>query len=169
MAAERRSFLPVLLLVLLAAIAGGIFYMWRLQDARQRNDSLVKAANDGNLTRVQELLAAGADANARGSQINTETALMRAAANGQADVVRVLLDHGAEVNARHEGEGDLHGRTALFFAVGSRQDVPTIELLLARGADAGLKDRSGKSALRLALDNENAEVAELLKKAGAKE
>jgi ankyrin repeat protein len=44
-----------------------------------------------------------------------------------------------------------------------------VKLLIARGADVHAKDKEGQTALSLAIRNNLPEIAELLKKAGAKE
>ena len=60
---------------------------------------LLACANSGSADGVEDLLAHGADVNARENN-KDQTALMWAAAEGHADVVKVLIDRGAELNAR---------------------------------------------------------------------
>ncbi|MDP1680487.1 MAG: ankyrin repeat domain-containing protein [Burkholderiales bacterium] len=62
--------------------------------------ALMIAAGDGDLMRLEELLASGSDVNVR-SGIGT-TALMYAAKNGHAKVVEALLAAGANVNVISE-------------------------------------------------------------------
>ena len=59
---------------------------------------LIRAAADGDVGAVKELLAGGADVNVRTPL--GDTALIRAAFFGRAEVVRVLLDAGADARAR---------------------------------------------------------------------
>ncbi len=154
-------------LVVGLAVAAALFWAASSMYQRGRRDALVEAANGGNLALVRRLLSEGVDPNARGSKLNTETALMRAAANGHADIVKLLLDHGADVDARHHGEGMLHGRTALFFALDNRHDARTIDLLLEGGADVKVKDRQGETPLTVALERELPAVALRLLERGA--
>ena len=59
---------------------------------------LIQAAADGELPRVQVLLAAGA--NVRATNQSDSTAVMAAAINGHKDTVHVLVkDCGADVHA----------------------------------------------------------------------
>jgi hypothetical protein len=58
------------------------------------------AAQDGDMTRVRELLAAGRSPNAF-DEI-AKTPLHYAAESGHIDVMRVLLEAGADVNANEE-------------------------------------------------------------------
>lgn len=87
---------------------------------------LFAAAAQGRLSRLETLLAQGADAN--GKTPAGRTALMLAAANGNAGAVRALLVYGAEVDA-----ADSRGVTALMDAVTfGRSEV--VKLLLDAGA-----------------------------------
>jgi uncharacterized protein len=97
---------------------------------------------------VTRLLARNIDINAR--YPNDLTLLMWASGPDQSasepqaiKVVQSLLDAGANINDR-----DARGRTALMIAAeGGRAEIAG--LLLARGADPSLKDKSGKSAADL--------------------
>src|SRR6185295_10671641 len=125
----------------------------------------------GNGAILEQLLKAGADANA--ALPEGETALMTAAGNGNVDAIKVLLAHGASVNAKeawkqqtplmwaaHEGntqavkllleaganvnDRSIFGWTPLLFAV-RQGEVGTIEALIAGGANLNqtLPDGSG--------------------------
>ena len=70
------------------------------------------------------------------------TALMLAAPAGGPDVTKALLDAGAKVNAE-----DVRQMTPLMLAVATdHADPRTVRLLLQRGADIGMKDRTGLTA-----------------------
>ena len=56
------------------------------------------------------------------------------------------------------------GATPLHIAASwSRRDV--LQLFLASGADPGARDKNGKTALDLAVDNQQGEIVEILRKA----
>jgi ankyrin repeat protein len=61
-----------------------------------------------------------------------------------------------EVNARYK-----HQLTALMWAAASGS-LPTVELLLQRGADAQARDDRGKTALDIATDERQAEIVRRL-------
>jgi uncharacterized protein len=109
---------------------------------------IIYAAAGARLDIVKRLLARNIDINARYS--NDLTVLMWAsgpdekAPEAQAvKVVSYLLDAGAHIDDR-----DDRGRTALMIAAeGGHEEIAA--LLMARGADASLKDKAGKRAADL--------------------
>jgi uncharacterized protein len=112
---------------------------------------IVYAAALGFTGIVRRLLDTGVDVNTRYG--NDLTALMWAA--GYADgagvvdaekVVTLLLDRHAAVDA-----ADNRGRTPLMIAA-ENGHAEIVDLLIGHGADPGLKDKAGKTALDLATD-----------------
>ena len=99
---------------------------------QRREKGLIRAAEDGRLDLVRNLLQAGANPNAKSD--GDVTVLMWAAARGHVEVVKALLESGAEPNARTR-----KGRTAI--------DVATQE-----GHDhvASVLRENGKAGSRLA-------------------
>jgi ankyrin repeat protein len=106
---------------------------------------IIYAAASARLDIVKRLLARNIDVNARYS--NDLTLLMWASGPDEkvpeaqaAEVVSYLLEAGAHIDDR-----DDRGRTALMIAAeGGHADIA--DLLIARGADASLKDKAGKRA-----------------------
>ncbi len=79
--------------------------------------------------------------------------LWESARSGDAANVTALLDRGADVNAKFR-----YGATALFKAA-ERGHTEVVKVLLARGADATIKDTFyGATAMTWALDNKHVEV-----------
>uniref|UniRef100_G1PY66 KN motif and ankyrin repeat domains 3 n=1 Tax=Myotis lucifugus TaxID=59463 RepID=G1PY66_MYOLU len=104
---------------------------------------------------VQRLFQMG-NVNAKASQTG-QTALMLAISHGRQDMVATLLACGADVNVQ-----DVDGATALMFA-SEYGHLETVRLLLAQpGCDPALLDNEGTSALAMALEAEQDEVAALL-------
>jgi ankyrin repeat protein len=109
----------------------------------QRPD-LLQAVIEGDLNRLQRLLAGGADPNVADDA--GWTALHFAAQRQDADQVRALLAAGAAVDA-----ADAHGDTPLFRAVFTyRGSASTIEALKAAGADLYKRNVEGISPRSLA-------------------
>jgi ankyrin repeat protein len=113
--------------------------------------ALMFAAGSGDVRLVSLLLEAGADANValpRGG----ETALHVAAFRDQTEIVRLLIRAGADVNRRtnsdartdmFDGGAKLWAETPLHFAA-AYADPPTIEALLAAGADRAAPNAHGE-------------------------
>lgn len=96
--------------------------------------TLVGAANENNISVVQNALRLGVDIDARarirqGDKVITRTALTAASERGWLDVVAALIAQGADL---HQTDGD--DRTALYrAAVSGHLDI--VKLLVAEGAD----------------------------------
>ncbi len=120
------------------------------------------AAARGLTPVVNQLISAKADLAATDELGNTP--LDEAVLHNQLETVRSLLDHGAPLNYVHppDGRGALHEACIKGYA-----DIAA--LLISRGADPGLRDRSGQSSLDLALAYKNAGVIALLLKAGKRD
>jgi len=121
------------------------------------NSELIEAAKNGQTGKVQSLLKAGADPNAR--NIFGLTALMQ---GSQVDTAQALLDGGADVNAKHRE----HGGTALDGAALNGY-TDKVQVLLARGADVNARADNGGTALSRAAKKGHGEIVRLLEEAGA--
>ncbi len=175
---KRKIILLSLILVFSLAI--------RAQDARQELDNqLWEAARKGDVVAVKTLLDKGANVNAK-FRYGT-TALFKAAERGHTEVVKLLLARGADVSVKDT----FYGATAMTWALDNKhigvvralleksaESVDEVLITGARGGDAALVraalDRGGAKAetLTAALeattgDAKRAEIAEMLKKAGA--
>ena len=100
------------------------------------------AAQGGHEAIVQQLLARGADIEAKDRF--GQTPLSFAAQGGHEAVVQQLLAQGADIEAKARA-----GRTPLSFAA-MRGHEAVVQQLLARGADIEAKDRAGRTPLSYA-------------------
>ena len=175
----RREFLLSVIVLLGSVAAFG-------QTSKQTvNDQLYEAVRKGDLAAVTTLLDQGADVNAK-FRYGT-TALFKAAERGHLEIVKLLLARGADVTVKDT----FYGANAVYWALdGNHVDV--VSALLEKDPDStgdvlmtGVREEkpafvklalaSGKvnaetltRALLVASDDKaKAEIAELLKKAGA--
>ncbi|HXG67548.1 MAG TPA: ankyrin repeat domain-containing protein [Blastocatellia bacterium] len=152
--------------------------------AQDLNEELLAAARKSNAEAVKALLAKGADVNAKTRY--GATALSFACDRGSVEVVKTLLEHGADVNVRDT----FYGATPLVWAA-DKGHVEIVRMLIDKGAKGkegalmtgvrennaalvktvletgGIGELTLTSALATATKNNNAEIIELLKKAGA--
>ena len=124
-----------------------------------RTDDLHDAVNAGDVARVRQLIAEGADANAYDL---SGTPLHRAAATGQVFVASLLLDAGADL----EAEGEPVSVHPLHVAAFSNQ-AEMARFLVSRGADIEARDAQDRTPLLVAAAYANEEVAETLLVNGA--
>lgn len=129
-------------------------------DEKDMDDApLQRAAWAGHLECAKILIDAGADLSFGQGTDAYGTPLHRAAWRGHDEMVKLLLDSGANIEAV-----DNTGDTPLSFAT-SRQQIETMKLLLARGADPN--GSAGTSPLTKCIDHVDMAAAKLLLEAGA--
>ena len=128
------------------------------------SESLLQAAAAGDLPRLRELLAAGADRNPRDA--DGATALMLAAHAGHDEVVRTLIAAGADVNATDErGWGPV--AKAVYNPDLDRGFADITQMLVDAGANVEAPIAYGIRPLMLAAGYGEAAVVEVLLRAGA--
>lgn len=155
------------------------------QDTKQAlNDQLWEAARKGDAVMVRALLDKGADVNAKFRY--GATALSYASDKGHTEVVNVLLERGADVNVKDTfyqstplqwaaSKGHIaiikalldKGATGIdqVLMIGARRgNAEMVRIVLAKG---GAKPETLAAALAAALNDNKAEIADLLRKAGA--
>jgi len=115
--------------------------------------SLHEAAAVGDIEQVKSLISKGADVNAR--DVWDQTPLHRAAAYGHKDLAELLIAKGADVKAQSKG-ASTYGTALYAAATEGHKDVA--ELLIANGADVNAKDRYGYTPLYLAWKSDIAEL-----------
>ncbi len=128
------------------------------------SDHLLRAVEAGDLPRVQALLAAGADCDARNA--DGATALMLGAHAGRLDVVRALIEAGADVNATDE-RGWCAMTKAVYNPDLDRGFADVVEALIRAGAGIETPITYGIRPLMLAAGYGETAVVETLLKAGA--
>src|SRR5438067_8560082 len=106
--------------------------------------TLALAARAGDAPQIRQLVKEGADPNAP-SGGNDWTPLLHAIHKHQNASLAALIESGADPN-----RASASGVTPLMMAAGYGYD-DTVQLLLARGARAALKNAAGESALDWAL------------------
>ncbi len=150
------------------------------------NEEILTAAKRGELAKVKDLLAKGADVNAKTNY--SQTPLMFAAQNGHLEVVKTLVEAGADLDVVDTFYKSFTALSAA--AQGNHTEV--IRFLIGKGAkgkenvlviaamegnrdvvdfilqNGGLNQQILDVALLRANEAEQKETAELLKKAGAK-
>jgi hypothetical protein len=123
---------------------------------------LLKAVSNENFEDVKDLIAKGANVNAKDKNYGEATALHVAVENGSAEIVKFLLDMGAKINAR-----DKYRRTALML-IDDDATPELVRMLLDHRAKVNAFDTEENTALMLAAQYENAEILRVLIDAGAR-
>lgn len=121
----------------------------------QTDAALRKAAQDGEIQTVKELLDKGANANAKDK--TGRTVLHWAApARDNSEMVKLLIAKGADVNAK-----DNEGETALMIA-SSQSNPGIVTALLEAGAEVNAQNKVGGTALMAAAFRANLEEIKIL-------
>jgi len=130
---------------------------------------LLATVVSGDIQAVEDLLARGADVNAKSERDLSArglSALHSAAVFGHKDIAELLIEKGADVNAKAEGSFWDEGITALHGSCVKGQKG-VAELLIAKGADVNAKSKKGYTPLHIAVTEGYRDVAELLIAKGA--
>lgn len=106
------------------------------------NTQLFEAVRKGNAQRCLDLLACGADVNAKGN--GHWSPLLEAARYNQAAICQLLLEHGASVD-----RADAYQNSALHWAA-ANDCAPTCLVLLAHGANGHAGGEAGVRPLHMA-------------------
>ena len=129
-------------------------------EARERDEdygwtSLMTAAWNGHLAICRLLIDKGAQLEAK--DIIGRTPLHRAAMQGRVDIVRLLCNSGADVEARENNE-----ERPLHWAVEHGHISIVKDLIEERNVEINARNDSGRTALRLAIRNDNLDMVAYL-------
>ncbi len=119
---------------------------------------LQEAALHGKVSVARVLVEHGAGIQVRDA--HGSTPLHEAALGGNPDVIRFLLEHGASIDGRDID----NGATALMLAA-SLDRSAAVAVLIERGADPGLRDHTGRTALDRAQETGDEALIALLRSA----
>ncbi|MFC1764701.1 ankyrin repeat domain-containing protein [Planctomycetota bacterium] len=128
-----------------------------VEDVTKLTNALLDAIQSNNLDKAKELIAQGADVNAKDNQGNP--LLYTVASEGHRQMVELLVTSGADINATGQNNGTPLHRAA----VKGHRDV--VEILLKHGADINAENKGGNTPLGLAKWRGNSEIIEILTKA----
>ena len=124
-------------------------------NASQTDAALRKAAQDGDIQAVEDLLAKGANVNAKDDKGRTAL-LWVAPARDNPEMAKLLLAKGADVNAK-----DNAGETALMIAA-SQSNPGILAALLDAGAEVNAQNNEGGTALMAAAFRANLDEIKIL-------
>jgi ankyrin repeat protein len=123
----------------------------------KKQTALLMAATERHTALVKLLCELGANVNQKDSEMELSP-LMRSAYAGDKETLEILLGRGAQID-----DVNARGETALMIA--AQQDHATVvKLLLEAGANPGLTDKYGKSAVDLAKARGASEALDALKR-----
>ena len=120
-------------------------------------NSIHDAAKRGDIEAVKQYLADNANVNSKDSK--GMTPLHAAAIRNHKEIAQLLIAKGADVNAKNK-----YGGTPLHYA--ATKEIA--ELLIAKGANVNMREIDGSTPLDLAIKRKRTEIADLLRKHGAK-
>ncbi len=128
------------------------------KQVRISNEDFRIAAFEGEIGKVRDAIAAGADVNSKDPE-KSLTALHMAAYNGHSETVKWLIEQGATVDCR-----DTEGKTPLIHAC-TGAFPETVEILLAAGADVNARESTeGFTPLMMGAGLGQADVVRVLLK-----
>lgn len=122
---------------------------------------LLNAVSNEDFEQVKDLIAKGANVNAKDKNYGEATALHVAVDGGNMEIVKYLLDMGAKINAR-----DQQRRTPLM-SIDFDATPQLVRMLLDHRAKVNAADAKGNTPLILAAEYGNDEILRVLLDAGA--
>ncbi|CAG7816023.1 unnamed protein product [Allacma fusca] len=124
--------------------------------------SVLEAAWNGDLNRLEELLGRENPLNVNASDVYGRTPLHLAAASGHVEAVELLLKKGADVEVC-----DFQQKATPLMCAAGCGSLPVVEMLLTHGANVNAGFESGKTALHWAVQAESVGCVKKLLESGA--
>jgi ankyrin repeat protein len=125
----------------------------------QPSDDVWRAASEGRLADLQQLIANGANVNATDAE--KATPLHKAAVAGQLPVVKWLAEHGANLNAK------MRDRSTPLLLAASAGQTEVVKFLVLLKADVEAAERGGHTPFTIAIVGGHVELADFLLRHGA--
>lgn len=130
------------------------------------SNELYRAIDQHDVQSVATLLSQGDDPNTPQEEFPRwrplEAAIEELDSGGSIEIVRLLIKHGADISAWHLEDTMTPLHRAIF-----QESMEVIRLLLEAGADPNAVSGEGETALRLAVEKDNLEMASLFLRYGA--
>ncbi len=114
--------------------------LFQLTLSAQDYDNLANAVYDKDISKINNLLDAGANVNATPEDFSSTVLFIACSFEGYEEIVSLLLSRGADVNFKGKD-----GRTPLMWAAGN--SLKTTQLLIDAGADVKAKAEDGMNAV----------------------
>lgn len=115
---------------------------------------ILEASASGDIARLEQFLASGADVNVRDEE--NDTPLIVSSRNGRSEIVKLLIAKGADVEAMN------NSRATALSAAAQAGHAEIVKMLLASATNINVRNAEGCTALALACAGGHLDVAELL-------
>eukprot|EP00045_Choanoeca_perplexa_P017800 m.267119 g.267119 ORF g.267119 m.267119 type:complete len:1900 (+) comp17636_c0_seq2:61-5760(+) len=137
------------------------------QAASSMNSQLTKACSDGDVEKVESLLAAGVDPNIQDVEFGMAAlhTVAHCKGDGAAAIVKLLLDAGADVHAKNKITNSTPLHSACSAA--SAASGPVVKALIDAGSDIEHMDTNGYHCIDIAVATKNCAAVKFLLDAGA--
>ena len=133
-------------------------------ETNKLNKLLLEAVKDCDCNKIKELIAKGADINAKEfKEEYIKTPLHCAALQGELEIAILLIEQGADIDAQ-----DIFYATPLYSAT-SQGNYEVVKSLIEHGANINAQRLDKKTALHCAVENEYRDIVKLLLEKGANE